>query len=57
MEAIRSAESLNIKVFHYDKDVKDIILNTKPVVHIKGLRLDRHLPQMIVFFHSDFIQR
>ena len=24
MEAIRSAESLNIKVFHYDKDLKDI---------------------------------
>ena len=24
MEAIHSAESLNIKVFHYDKDLKDI---------------------------------
>jgi FMN phosphatase YigB (HAD superfamily) len=24
LEAIRSAESLNIKVFHYDKDLKDI---------------------------------
>ena len=24
MEAIRSAESFNIKVFHYDKDLKDI---------------------------------